>query len=170
MAQDIFLQFVPVAGFKGDIKGESQDTAHKDWIVVEQWEHGYENQTTVGSTSGGAGAGKAVLSEVRISKCPDRSTPGLLGALFAGAHFERVIAVFRRSGGSGGNTPPYLRIELEMVFVSKYSLSGDGEEAREDIVLRAGAVRQSFVTQTPTGAADKTLLATWSFTQNRVLP
>ncbi|MFC4722170.1 Hcp family type VI secretion system effector [Geojedonia litorea] len=59
-----------------DVKGESTDRAHKDWIVIESFSHGLEQQTSpTGATRQRA---SMAFHDLTISKAVDKSTPKLM--------------------------------------------------------------------------------------------
>ena len=61
----------------GDIKGESTERAHKDWIVVEGINQGLE-QTQQATTGSSRRRSAVVLNDLIITKKLDRATPKLM--------------------------------------------------------------------------------------------
>src|SRR5215207_5063911 len=59
------------------IAGESTVGKTTDAIAVQSFEWGVENTTTIGSTSGGAGTGKAQFNELTVVKNVDSTSPAL---------------------------------------------------------------------------------------------
>src|SRR4051794_39288982 len=57
------------------ITGESVDQTYKGYIQIKSFDMGIENPTTIGSMSGGAGAGKAKFDELTVEKPVDSTTP-----------------------------------------------------------------------------------------------
>jgi type VI secretion system secreted protein Hcp len=62
----------------GDIKGESQDDKHKQWIEVHNVRWGVSQpRATAISTAGGHTSGKAEVHEVSFDKLADIASPVL---------------------------------------------------------------------------------------------
>jgi type VI secretion system Hcp family effector len=170
MASDNFVFFDGVA-LGGNITkygaesptGESLDEKHKGWLEIKTFEFGCENPTTIGSATGGAGAGKFKLNPFKITKDVDMASSALFMACAAGAHYPTVFLSIRKAGGAQKD---YLTYVFRMVFVTNVSWSGGGgEEAPEESVeFVYGAMGLAYTPQDSTGQpmADKRCMATWS--------
>jgi len=138
----------------GDLKvqGESLDTDHVDATEIKEFSFGVENPTTIGSMSGGAGAGKAKFNEFNVKKNIDRASAILFLACGMGCHFPTVSLTIRKSGGTKLN---YLNFKFAMVFVTKIDWSGGGgEEAPdEDVTFVYGALQINYIRQDKNGQA-----------------
>jgi len=55
--------------------------------------------TTIGSATGGAGAGKVKFNEFTIHKTTDRASPTLYKNVSTGKHFNNVSLHVRKAGG-----------------------------------------------------------------------
>ncbi len=97
-AFDAYLNF-------GDIKGESTDKDHKDWIVVESFSFGVTRQGSVAVAS--RTARRPELQSLTISKRLDSSTPLLQAACATGRHFNEVTL-----------EKGYIKYELHDVIIS----------------------------------------------------
>jgi type VI secretion system secreted protein Hcp len=104
-----------------NIKGESTDSKHKDEIEVLSFSFGVSNPTTIGSHTGGAGAGKVSFSSFNFMKPVDRSSPVLLQTCASGAHFQSAVFVVRKAGGT---QLEYLKYKFSTVFVESVQWSG----------------------------------------------
>jgi len=148
--------------------GESQDQDHKGWLEIKSFEFGCENPTTIGSTTGGAGAGKFKLNPFKVTKDVDSASAALFMACAAGAHYPTLYLSIRKAGGAGDD---YLTYTFRMVFVSNVSWSGGGgEEAPEESVeFHYGAMGVSYTPQgtdgQPRAAGRK--MAAWSQVVNQ---
>lgn len=156
MACDNFLTFLGAAtgGNLSDSAkqpiGETQDINHQGSLEVKSFEFGAENPTTIGSGTGGAGAGKVKFQNFKVTKEVDFSSAPLYQALAAGAHFPGVALQIRKSGGDQNDYLVYL---FKMVYVTSISWSGGGgEEAPEETVeFVYGALGVKYVPQTSAG-------------------
>jgi type VI secretion system secreted protein Hcp len=124
------------------IKGESKDPQHLNWIEVESFELQQLNNSTIGSATTGAGAGKIQFSEFTIKKTVDNSSPALFQAFSAHAHFPKVIVEMRKAGGS---PQEYLKLTLEVVFLSSYSVDTKRGQATETAKLAFGRMKMESV-------------------------
>jgi len=149
-------------------KGETKDASHIGWMEIKTFEFGAENPTTIGSATGGAGAGKFKLNPFKVTKDVDTASPGLFIACAAGAHYPTVKLSIRKAGGAQED---YLTYVFRMVYVTSISWSGGGgEEAPEESVeFVYGALGVKYTPQKPDGSPDtaKKMLAMWSQTTNR---
>ena len=125
-ATDYFLKVQTVNPSEA-IQGESVDRDFPQAIEIESFSFGAENVTTIGSATGGAGAGKAKFQEFTIEKAVDSTTPRFLKTLATGTHFANVELIARRSGGAGSVTP--MRTLFQTVFITKQEQSGSFETA-----------------------------------------
>jgi type VI secretion system secreted protein Hcp len=112
-------------------------TAGKEAVDVESFSWGAENPTTIGSATGGAGAGKIKFNEFSITKKIDKSSPAFFKNLAAGAHYPTVTLTLRRAG----ETKPYLTYTMKTVFTTKIDHSGDSPDlVSEQITFVFGQV------------------------------
>jgi type VI secretion system secreted protein Hcp len=101
----------------------------KDVIVVDSFSFGVENPTTIGSATGGAGAGKVQFNEFQIKKTTDNASPVFFKNLAAGAHYKKAVLTLRKPGGK-----PYMTYTFETVFTTKIDWSGPGDEGPEESI------------------------------------
>jgi type VI secretion system secreted protein Hcp len=161
-AEDYFLQI------KNDppappIRGESRDAAFPQAIVLTSFSWDAENPTTVSSSTGGAGTGKAKLNGLVVDKPIDAASPGLFQRLTTGTHDPSMTLTIRRAGA---NPFVYAQYCFQTVFVTNVKQSGDGDQARETVTFAYGAVQQKYTPQTTTGLAGVPLQTGWSQVTN----
>ena len=144
-AYDIFLKL-------DDVKGESQDSKHKDWIQLFSYSEGVSQV----SVSAGNGAARAVTrpncSSFNALKLFDRASPALLAAAVTGQHFAKGEVDFRRADAAG---QVFLKLELSDVLVSSVQQSGStgGDNApTESISLNFGSVKVTYQQQNAEGS------------------
>src|ERR671930_2695895 len=119
MAVDKFIKI-------GDLKGEARDKTHKDEIDVLAWSWGISNSGSA-QVGGGAGAGKANVQDVSITKYIDKSSPDLMLACCNGKHYDTATLVVRKAG----TTPlEYLTLTLSEVLITAVSTCGSGGDDR----------------------------------------
>lgn len=79
------------------IKGESQDSKHKDEIDVESWSWG-ETQSGTHAGGGGGGAGKVSMQDFHFVMKVNKSSPKLLQACASGEHIKEALLTCRKAG------------------------------------------------------------------------
>src|SRR3954464_3517957 len=89
-SQDIFLK---MNDSQPGLQGESLDKAFPGAISLKSFEWSVENPTTIGSAPSGAGAGKAKLIPLKVTKLVDASSPGLMMAAAKGAMIKDATLV-----------------------------------------------------------------------------
>lgn len=117
MATNMYIQI-------DQVKGEATDAAHKDWIEILSWSHGFSQPASPVRSSTGSTVERANHSDFSITKYLDSSTDDLLKALWEGKQFEK--AKFECFRSTEGTPIKYLMVDFEDIVVSNYSLSGGG--------------------------------------------
>jgi len=169
-ATSYFMRLDPAAGDQ-QIQGESVDKTYKGWIELKSFDWGVENPTTIGSMSGGAGAGKAKFDELTVEKAVDSTTPQLLERLAQGRHFAGVEIDARKTGPTAASASKPIRYYFSTAFLASQTQSGDaGDDApQEKLTFVYGGVGQRVTRQTPTGAPGNTVFGNWSVMTNSPL-
>lgn len=107
----------------GDIKGESTDDGHKDWINLLSISSNITRPMGAGASGSTRHRSSATFGDVVCVKEVDASTPKLQEAIADGTNFPKVNIDLTTSS-EGGKRIPYLLWELKNVRVSSYSISG----------------------------------------------
>jgi type VI secretion system secreted protein Hcp len=173
MAFDAFLIFETGSGKSVSAKeapGETQDSVYKKdkAIEINEYSFGGENATTVGSKSGGAGAGKCTFKEFKFEKTIDTATTGLFQTMCQGGHYETVRLEIRKSGSdatSGGAV--YLKYTMKMVFVTDIEYHGSEDAIKESVSLACGAIIIQYWPQDASGKLGGVAEAKWSRIVNK---
>jgi type VI secretion system secreted protein Hcp len=117
------------------IKGESTDSKHKGDIEISSFSWGVSNSSSIGSATGGAGAGKTTIQSFSITKVLDKSSPLLLQAAASGKHLKFAELLFARKAGH--KQQDYLYIKMENVLISGVQAGGSGNGApQEELAVR----------------------------------
>src|SRR5688500_16452106 len=98
----------------GDVKGEAQDSKHKDEIEVYSFHWGVTNAGMGGQGMGG-GAGKAQIEDFSFIHRVDKASPVLFQRCATGEHIKDALFTVRKSGG---DKLEYLKIKFTDVLVS----------------------------------------------------
>jgi type VI secretion system secreted protein Hcp len=128
MAIDIFLVIPenpdnpPVEGTAAADQSVAATFPNATVISVSSFELGMENSVSLGSATGGAGAGKVQFDPLIIQKAVDHASPSLFSAASSGRNFQAVQLYLRSSGPAA---QPFLAYEFRTVFITKIDWSGN---------------------------------------------
>lgn len=144
----------------GDIKGESTDKDHKDWVEVMGYHQSVSRPLSVEPKNVVPKTGP-VHSEFHIVKLLDVASPKLYEACFTGKHIKEVtIEAVSAKGGK-----PYLKITLKDVLISGVAdgadPSGPVQLPMETVSLAYGAIEFTYTRQKPDGSAADSVTGKW---------
>jgi type VI secretion system secreted protein Hcp len=122
---------------------------------IKDFSFGVENPTTIGSATGGAGAGKIKFNEFTITKTSDSASPLFFLNAATGAHYDKVTIQMRKAGGDPKSTgKPFLVFQFGTVFTTKINWSGPGDEGPEEsITFVYGTLQVQYQPQKPDSTA-----------------
>lgn len=152
-AVDAFIWFEDTGGMrapggetKDDFFGHSKIGAA---FELKDFSFGVENPTTIGSATGGAGAGKIKFNEFTIKKATDKASPLFFKNCCAGSHYKNVTIELRKAGPDPkSSSKPFLRYHFQTVFTTKIDWSGPGDEGPEEsITFVYGSVKIDYQPQ-----------------------
>jgi type VI secretion system secreted protein Hcp len=172
MAFDTFVYF-PAKGAAGtDIKGETQDADMKGKNAFEifSFSWGASNPVTIGSGTGGAGAGKASLSSFNVMKKTDLASPSLFKACCVGDHFPDMVVVLRKAGGASAADNVFITYSFKEVYVESVQWSGStgGDDTpTESVSIAYGACKIEYKKQDATGKLSAGGEQAWSVVTNK---
>ena len=157
MAVDMFIKI-------GDLKGESKDKTHKQWVDVLAWSWGLSNSGSA-HTGGGAGAGKVNVQDLSFTKYVDSCTPALLLAGCNGKHYDDAQLIVRKAGEK---PVEYIKIKLTEVLITSVSTGGSGGEDRltENVTLNFAKVAFDYVPQDDKGSPGTAIPMSWDISAN----
>jgi type VI secretion system secreted protein Hcp len=161
MALDAYLQ---IEG----IKGESTDSAHKDWIEIFNvaWSI-HQPRATSTSTAGGLTTGRAELSNLAFSKLADLSSPILQQHCAMGKTIPKAKFEFMRADGDG-KPICYYTVELENVMISGVNpTSGDGGTITEQLFFAYSKMKWAYTKQGVRGGSEGKTAGGWDCAANK---
>jgi type VI secretion system secreted protein Hcp len=171
MAVDAYIWFdKPGVGEKP--KGETKDATYSadDFkaFEIKDFSFGVENPTTIGSATGGAGAGKIKFNEFTIKKTTDSASPTFFKNCCAGSHYPAVTIAMRKSGGDAMSTgKPFLVFKFAIVFTTKIDWTGPGDEGPEEsITFVYGKFGVKYFVQLETGLPGDQPFEGWDQVKN----
>jgi len=150
-----------------DLKGESTDKEHGQWIELSSLRHQMRQPTSaLTSTSGGHAVGRTEHGDMSVFKEVDSSSPLLYQALSGGTTFQSAQIDLYRDAGDGRRVK-YLEIQLKHVLISQISLGvGDSPLPVETISLRYAAIQWKYQKQSIGGGQAGITQGAWSLTKN----
>ena len=160
MAFDAFLKL-------DGIKGESQDSKHKDEIEIESFSWGVTQSGTL-AFGGGAGAGKAQFQDFHFTTNVSKASPQLFVKCATGEHLKDGTLTLRKAGGDGRGVEFY-KITLSDVLVSSYQNGGSagGDVPTDQFSLNFTKIAYSFSTQNADGQIGETINGGFDLKQNK---
>lgn len=102
----------------GDIKGESTDDKHRDWISLLSFSQGLESKTR--SAAGRMGMSKPEFQDLVITKSLDRSSPLLMSMAVSGEVIPEVILEL-----TGADRNSYYIIKMENAMITSITSGGE---------------------------------------------
>jgi type VI secretion system secreted protein Hcp len=148
----------------GDIKGESTEEGHKDWIVLHsvQWSVGRTISSTGGGTPREAGVPK--FSEVTLSKSVDSSSPPLFLSAVGGTDEIAEVTIHLVDSATG---QVFYALTLSEVLVSSQAHSGASgdDKPAESISLNFTKIEMEYRVNDKTGASEP-IRAGWDLKKN----
>ena len=135
----------------GDIKGESTEASHKDWIVIESMLEGAS--VRVGSETGvGRERVEIILPDLELVKSLDRSSPQLRDAIVRNQTFPNAFIEFPPTTEG----EPRYRIELTNVSISSVEAAISSDKMVEALRISYEAITWKY--SGPMGATE----ASWN--------
>lgn len=166
MAFDAFLQ---VQGIKGD----STDSAHKDWIEIQAFAHSVTQATGGAASAQGTHAGgRADHGDFSIVKRLDTASPPLFLHCCTAKPIPEVKVQLCRAMGEKTTFMEYI---MKDVIVSAIRPSGStaGEDLipLEEVSFRYGEIRLSYTPTDPRsgGKTGPAVQAAWSTLENKAM-
>lgn len=149
----------------GDIKGESKERNHKDWIDVDSFYWGITKNATVGS---GSRRGSAIGSPLSWTQWLDSSVPQLFSGVATGKRFEEATLDVVAETTDAGRI-----VYFQMLFedVGLTALNLNGASGNNGLVHAAGALVYSRLVMTywpldSRGRLGDPITGTWDFSDD----
>src|SRR5262245_56305020 len=129
------------------VKGDSFDANHKGWFEISGFDFDLENTSSIGSASGGAGAGKVTFSPLTLSLDSNTGLAPLLTMAATGATLHGATLVGVNAAGQQVYPP-----DLANVSVTNVEDHADSStDAAPALTLRYGQIELETFTQDGTG-------------------
>ena len=144
----------------GDIKGESTDSKHSDWIEIESATEALSRPTPAGAGSTRMRA-SATTEGITIAKVLDKASPKLREHLLLGTVAKDAEIHFTRDGMREAD--PYLTIKLTNAVITDLQAELTGEGGMEEVTLNYEKIEWTYVQTDRSGKAVGKVPASWDF-------
>lgn len=159
MASDFLLEI-------DGIKGESNDSKHKETIEIESFSWGVSNSGSHAAGSGG-GAGKASFQDLHCTANVNKSSPVLMLSCANGKHIKKAVLFVRKQGK---DQQEFYTVTLEDLLVSSYQ-SGDSTGGNpvptDQFSLNFAKIKFEYKLQKPDGSLGAPSTGTWNLKENK---
>jgi type VI secretion system secreted protein Hcp len=146
------------------VRGGSTDAKHKDEIELLSFSLAAAQSAAPGA-GGGGGAGKVQISGLACTAVTGKAGPQLFQLCVEGKHVKQGLLTARKTGRAPFE---FLKIKLEDVVVSSYSVGGTEADGPQDAFsLAFKRVSYDFVPQKPDGSADTPVHSGWDLATNK---
>jgi type VI secretion system secreted protein Hcp len=158
--QSIFIQ-------PDNIKGESTDSKHREWIEATAFSGGSSNSGSLHTGSGG-GAGKVNVQDYTFAVCLDKSSNILRAYGHNGRHLAFVNVDFVRPLGGQAGSFIYSQIRMEDVLVTSFSEGATTSDGKTlvNISFNFARYRTSYIPIDSKGAPGTPVIFGWDIAQN----
>lgn len=141
------------------IEGEASDRAHSAWIDVLSVDWGAKGTPVRATTAVRQGGverkrpGRVKYGDITLKKGYDASSPKLAEACATGKHIPSVVVEYTTSEADGSR---YMRVELQDVVISSYSIDATGGRPTESISLNYAKIETTYIPQEERGKVEAT--------------
>jgi len=126
MAVKIFMQVAT-------IKGESQDSEHKEWIDIVNIDHTVSQIVTTEELASTKGSGTPEFSQITVRKAVDISTPDLYMACAKGNRIDQIVIKICKASNSKEVMATFTLKNCLFTKVSFLGSSGSGGDPMEEV-------------------------------------
>ncbi|MEO6800600.1 MAG: type VI secretion system tube protein Hcp [Rhodanobacter sp.] len=128
MAFDAFINL-------GDIKGESTDDKHKEWIEILSFGFGaQQSQSGTASSAGNLSSSRVNIQNFTFTHNLDFASPKLFDACCKATTIPKVTITLNRAGG---DKQQYMEYKLTDAIVTSVGKGGDSNSESQDVPVEA---------------------------------
>ena len=153
----------------GDIKGNSQDAKHKEWIEVSMvGQNVFRNINPTSKPREALTKSQVQLGGIELQKNADESSPQLVGAVCEGRVFPEVTIDLVRVSPEGNEV--FYQWVLTDAYIANYSVSGANAgsiETFENLTLCYNVIKWSYKKKDEKGKPQGSVDAGWDVGGNK---
>ncbi|MDV3221811.1 type VI secretion system tube protein Hcp [Intrasporangium sp.] len=140
-----------------DIKGESADEAHRDWIEVLSYSWG-ASSASAAATGAGAAAARSTISPLNVMTGLSAASPLLFLATMDGRHIASAVL----EGVTADETRNrFLELRMADVVITSYQSSGSSSAPTDSASLTFSRIMYSYWQQKSDGSVGAKTSVTW---------
>jgi type VI protein secretion system component Hcp len=118
-------------------------------LALDSYQFGFQNTTTIGSATSGAGTGKVKFNDLIVSAPLSQASPQLFAVLAAGSHYGTAVLTQHNAAGD-----PVAQWVLKLVILTSDSITGSAAAVpTETLHLAFGAVTEMATLPVPSATA-----------------
>ena len=157
IALDYFLKI-------GDVRGESDDSKHKDEIDVLEWSWGVTNRYS--ASGGGGGASRPVFSDFTWEQGLDRSFVPLFVHATSGVHLGSAVLSVRRSDGL---KQEFFQMTFGEVFITSLRSQTSGDSVDVHAAMSFSTIEMAYRPEDAHGALGAAIKGSWDLRRNEAV-
>jgi type VI protein secretion system component Hcp len=146
------------------IKGESNDSRHKDWIDVNSFSWGISNSGS-GGLGDGSSSGKATISPLSWKQDLDMSVPPMFVGVSSGKHYGSATLDVAKSEGAK-STGVYFAMVFDDVILTSLKISGAGDIPSVSGTLEYSKLTMTYRPQKADGSPGTPIVGGWDLKKN----
>lgn len=151
-AADYFLRI-------GDIRGESTEKNHRDWIDINSFSWSISN---TGSTQ--YGGGRAMFSPFSWTQQLDRSVPPLFVDVASGKHYPRATLDVQDASRLSG---VFFKMEFDDVLLTRLDIAGSGDRPNVAAAFEFSKITMTYRPTNPDGSLGAPVVGGWDMKSNK---
>lgn len=140
-----------------DIKGESADEDHRDWIEVLSYSWGASSAGTA-ATGAGAAAARSTISDLTFVTGLSAASPLLFLATMDGRHIASAVL---EGVTAGENRNRFLELRMSDVVITSYQSGGSSSLPTDSASLAFAKITYSYWQQKADGSLGGKTSVTW---------
>lgn len=148
----------------GDIKGESTDKSHKDWIDVDSFSWSVSN-TGSAVSGGGTAAGKTTFSPFSWTQKLDRSVPPMLVGVASGKHYPQATLDVQQDAAKSPGV--FFQMKFDDVLLTQLNIAGSNDRPDVAAALEFSKITMTYRPQNPDGSLGAPIVGGWDLKTNK---
>ena len=147
-----------------NIKGESTNKGHEEWIDIDSFSWGVSNSGTVG-IGGGASSGKPVFSPFSWTQLVDKSVPPMLGGVASGKHYPNATLDVQQASAKPAGV--FFQMKFDDVLLTKLDIVGAGDRPNVAGAFVYSKITMTYRPQKADGSLGAPVVGGWDLKGNK---
>ncbi len=143
----------------GDIKGESIEKSHKDWIDIDSFSW---NITNTGTTQ--YGGARATFAPFSWTQQLDKSVPPMFVAVASGKFYPQAILEVQDASRLSG---VFFKMEFDDVLLTRLNIAGSGDRPDVAAAFEFSRLTMTYRPTNPDGSLGAPVVGGWDLKSNK---